>query len=131
MDMGEVTPGWPVQVLFYGPEFVKDQPEVGKRFMVAYVKALRYIDAAYRQATNRDEGFQILIDNTPLKNLALWRRMWPSYSETNGGVNTRAIEVDQDFYVRQGFQREKLDARSIVDPSFAEYAVQVLGRNAD
>jgi NitT/TauT family transport system substrate-binding protein len=131
MDMGQATPGWPVQVLFYGPEFLKDQSDVGKRFMVAYVKALRYIDAAYRQGTNRDEVFQILIDNTPLKDMALWQRMSPTYSETNGAVNTRAIEIDQDFYVRQGLQREMIDLRTIVDPSFAQYAVQVLGRSAD
>jgi ABC-type nitrate/sulfonate/bicarbonate transport system substrate-binding protein len=131
MDMGEGTPGWPVQVLFYGPEFLKDQTDVGKRFMVAYVKALRYIEAAYRQGANRDEVFQILIDNTQLKDMALWQRMSPTYSETNGAVNTRAIEADQDFYVRQGLQRERIDVRTIVDPSFAQYAVQVLGRSAE
>jgi ABC-type nitrate/sulfonate/bicarbonate transport system substrate-binding protein len=127
-DMGRGFPGYPVQYLFYGPEFVREQPDTARRFMVAYMKALRYLEDAFHRGINREEAVQYFIKHTPVKDAPLYDRMGPSYNETNGNVNVRAIEADQDFYVRQGFQRSKIDVRSIVDTSFAEFAVQVLGR---
>lgn len=131
VDFGQAFPGWPVQVLFYSPEFGKGKPDVGRRFLVAYMKALRYMEDATRKGTNRDEVIQLYVKNTPVKDAALWQRMAQSYSETNGRVNTQALEIDQEFYVRQGFQRAKVEVGTIVDPSFAQYAIQVLGRYAD
>jgi hypothetical protein len=54
--------------------------------------------------------------------------MAQSNSELNGNVNVASIERDQDFYVRMGYQQQKADVQSFVDPSFGQYAVSVLGR---
>jgi NitT/TauT family transport system substrate-binding protein len=131
IDMGQPLPGHPVQVLFYGPDFIRDQPDVGRRFALAYMQAQRYLEDALRKDINRDEVIQMFVKHTQVKDAALHARLRPSYSEPNGGVNTQAIEFDQDFYVRHGLQRAPIAVGTIVDPSYSEYAVQRLGRYQD
>ncbi|HLH22425.1 MAG TPA: ABC transporter substrate-binding protein [Chloroflexota bacterium] len=126
-DVGQAMPGRPAQQLFYGPEFIQTQPDVGKRFIVGYLKALRYLEDAFTKGINREEAIQLFIDNTPLKDRALYDQMGFSYSETNGNVNLQALDKDQDFYLQQGMQKEKIAPELLVDPTFAQYAVQVLG----
>src|SRR5262249_51364973 len=47
VDIGAAQPGHTAQNLFYSPEFIQTQPEVGRRFMIAYIKALRYLEDAF------------------------------------------------------------------------------------
>ena len=95
--------------------------------MVGYMKALRYMEEAFTKGVNREEAIQIFINNTPLKERALYDKMGFSYSETNGSVNVDALDRDQDFYLQQGVQKEKLPPERLIDPTFAQYALGVLG----
>jgi NitT/TauT family transport system substrate-binding protein len=127
-DMGRGFPDYPVQYLFYGPELANQKVEVGQRFMVAYMKSLRWIEDAFRKNINRDRAVELFIKYTPQKDAKLYDAMGLSYNEPNGNTNTAAIETDQDFYVRQGLQKEKIDVTRLVDSKFSQYAVGVLGR---
>ncbi len=128
VDIGVAMPGHTAQNLFYSPELVQTQPDVGRRFIVAYIKALRYLEDAFEKGINREEAIDIFIKHTTLKDRALYDRMAQSNSELNGNVNVANIERDQDFYMRMGYQQQKADVQSFVDTSFGEYAVSVLGR---
>jgi NitT/TauT family transport system substrate-binding protein len=127
-DIGVAMPGHTAQNLFYSPEFIQTQPEVGRRFMIAYIKALRFLEDAFEKGINREEAINIFIKYTTLKDRALYDRMAQSNSELNGNVNVAGIERDQDFYMRMGYQQQKADVQSFVDTSFGQYAVGVLGR---
>jgi len=116
------------QQLFYAADFAQQQPDVARRFMVAHVQALRYVEDALFKGINRDEVIQIYVKNTTITDPALYDRMLHVYNEVDGNVNVEALDRDQDFNVRQGQQREKIDIRALVDPSFSDYAVQRLGR---
>jgi hypothetical protein len=70
---------------------------------------------------------QLYVANTPVKDPALYERMGHNYSETDGNIAVEALEMDQEFYLQHGQQRERLNVRELVDRRFAEYAVQVLG----
>jgi NitT/TauT family transport system substrate-binding protein len=126
-DVGIASPGHVGTSLFYGPDFIRAQPEVGRRFLVAYTKALRFLEDAMVKGINREEAVSYYIKYTPVKDPALYDRMGNSYNETNARVSTAAMESDQDFYVRLGVQKEKIDPRTIVDTSFSEYVLSVLG----
>ena len=130
-EVATALQNYTVQWLFYGGDFIKNQPDVGKRFLVAYTKALRYMEDAWRKGVNRSDVVQMFIKNTPVKDARLYDRMGVSYSETNGRVNVRALETDEDFFFRQGLLKQKVELSSLVDTSFGEYAVQVLGRYPD
>src|SRR5262249_22294673 len=128
VDIGAAQPGHTAQNLFYSPEFIQTQPEVGRRFMIAYIKALRYLEDAFYKGINREEAIDIFIKHTTLKDRALYDRMAQANSEVNGNINVAGIERDQEFYIRKGYQRERADVQSFTDTSFAQYAVGVLGR---
>jgi NitT/TauT family transport system substrate-binding protein len=121
-------PNYPVSMVFYAADFVQNQPEAARRLMVAYTKALRYLEDAATKRQNWDEFVQLMVANSAVKDAPLYDRMAASYSETDGKVAVEALEVDQDFFVQAGMQREKVNLRNFVDDRFGEYAVEVLGR---
>ena len=47
--------------------------------------------------------------------------------DPDGRVNTASLKDDQDYYLAAGLQERPVDFDRIVDPSFAEAAVQMLG----
>src|SRR5205823_9074038 len=108
--------------------FIQSQPEAVRRFLVAYTKALRYLEDATTRRQNWNDVVQLMVANTAVKDPALYDRMADSYSETDVNIGVDALEVDQDFYVQAGMQRENVNMREFVDPRFGEYVLSVLGR---
>ena len=63
-----------------------------------------------------------------IKDPALYTRMSMHGVDPNGVVDQQIINDVQDYYLRAGTQREKIDASRIVDRSYVEYALERLGR---
>jgi NitT/TauT family transport system substrate-binding protein len=126
-DIGVAMPGHTAQNLFYSPDFIKDQPEAGRRFMIAYMKALRYLEDAYEKGINREEAINIFIKHTTLKDRALYDRMVMPYMNPDGAFNTLAYDQVQEYFIRHGVVPQAVDLSQMVDNSFAEYAAQQLG----
>jgi len=126
-DMGQAMPDYPVSMVFYAADFAQNQPDAARRLMVGYTKALRYLEDAATKRQNWDEFVQLMVASSAVKDAALYDRMAATYSETDGKVAVEALEVDQDFFVQAGMQREKVNLRNFVDQRFGEYAVEVLG----
>jgi NitT/TauT family transport system substrate-binding protein len=127
LDMGYAMPQYPVSMLFYAADFIQSQPEAGRRFLVAYLRSLRYLEDATLKRKNWDEVVQLFIANTPVKDAALYERMGNAYGETDGNIGVEALEADQEFYLQHGMQRDRLNMHDLVDKRFAEYALQALG----
>ncbi len=51
----------------------------------------------------------------------------PNFVDPNGEVNEESLQKDYDFFEAQGFLEDFVDIDEIVDPSFAEAAVEELG----
>ncbi|HLI28567.1 MAG TPA: ABC transporter substrate-binding protein [Chloroflexota bacterium] len=118
-----------IAVLMYGRNFAESRIEVGRRFMVAYLKAVRDYNDAFRKgdAAKRREVVDILIRNTPLKDAALYDKMGMPGLDPNGRVSVQALKADQEYYLRSGKQQQPIDYDQVVDMSFADWAVQQLG----
>ncbi len=126
-DMGQAMPDYPVSMLFYAADFIQQQPEAARRFMVAYMQALRFLEDAATKRQNWAEVVQLFIANTPVKDASVYERMADSYNEPNGSIGVEALGADQEFYLQHGMQRERLNVRELVDTRFADYARQALG----
>ncbi|MBV9121523.1 MAG: ABC transporter substrate-binding protein, partial [Chloroflexi bacterium] len=127
-DTGAALPDYPVEQLFYGPDFIKNQPDVGKRFITAYLHAVRDLQDAFTKGTNLDDIVQVMIKNTVIKDPNIWKGIAATTRwNPDGTVNTTYVSSDQDYYVAQGYQKQKLTPDQVVDNSFSEYAVQQLG----
>jgi len=121
----ELYPGHQLAFVMYSPRI---PPEIGQRFMLAYLQGVRdYMDAFFRNQ-GRPEVVQVLIDNTPVKEAALYEQMAYAYIDPNGGVNEASMAFDIDWWVRQRLLDGPVDLGSVIDRRYAAHAIEVLGR---
>ena len=114
-------------MIAYSPQFAA-QRDPANRFMLAYLKGMRdYIDA-FSSGVGQDEIIDILINHTSVKDRAVYATMKPAGFEPNGRVNVDYLISEQELYLREGMMTEAVDIPSLVDNSYADYAVERLGR---
>lgn len=124
----EIYPNHVISVLMYSAKFIKERPEVAKRFAVAYVKGLRdYYDAFFKNK-NKKEIVAILTEMTSVKDAALYDKMGPQYVNPDGYVNVQSVADDIKWFAQTKQIDKEVDVSKAVDNSFVEYAVQKLGK---
>ena len=132
MPTQAIFPDYQVSMLQYGDKFVKERPDVAKRFMRAFLRAARdYNDAIengrWRIDGKADEVIAIFSKraNQPQD---LIRRITPQASDPDGKLAIESIAKDLSFFQEQGdVTNKKLTVRDVVDMSFAEAASRELG----
>ena len=124
-----MLPGHVIAVVMYSPKFVAEQPEVGQRFLVAYLRALRdYNDAFFNSdPAAREAALDAFIKYTPLKDRAIYDRIVFVGLDPNGRVPLSSLEKDQEYFVSSGQQPQRINLGEVVDMSYSEAAVRVLG----
>jgi NitT/TauT family transport system substrate-binding protein len=127
----EPYPGQQISVLLYGGDFIKKQPDVARKFMIAYLKGARdYNDAlksGHLAGPNADEVVSILAQFTHVKDPVLIRKMTASGCNPNGWVNRASLNKDLQFFQEAGFLEGTVTVDQAVDDSFVDGAVKVLG----
>lgn len=120
-----------VAVLLYSGEFIKSRPEVAKKFMVAYLKGARFYNDALKDGhfagPTAAELIGILTTETSVKDPELIKKMTPNAIDPNGKINDASLKKDYAFYKEQGYLEGNVTAEQVVDKSFIENAVKVLG----
>ncbi|MBI4322030.1 MAG: ABC transporter substrate-binding protein [Chloroflexi bacterium] len=126
----EINPNHQQATLMFSAQFAKDRTEVAKRFTAAYVKGVRdYNDAFVKKNKKlRDEIIPLLIQNTNIKERELYDKMVYPGLNPDGYVNSESLSRDLEWLLANGFMRERVDLKQIIDNQFADYAVQVLGK---
>jgi NitT/TauT family transport system substrate-binding protein len=124
-----VEPRQQVAVLLYGPKFVEQNPDVARRFMLAYLKAARLYNDAFdkKDAAKRKDVIDVLMRKTTAKDAALYDKMVMPGIDPNGKVNIASLAEEQDYFVKKGSQKTKLDLSKVVDTQFADWAARKLG----
>lgn len=124
-------PNQQVAVLLYSGEFARKRRDVAQRFMVAYVKAARYFNGALANGRfagpNAEALIRIMIENTRVKDPALYQKMVPNGIDPDGRLNLDSMRKDLEFYGKQGYLEKPVQLDSAVDLSFVESALKVLG----
>jgi ABC-type nitrate/sulfonate/bicarbonate transport system substrate-binding protein len=123
----EFAPGAQGGLVAYAPHFVQGQPQAARRFMVAYVKAVRAFLDAFAMGTDKEAIVDILIKHTPVKDRQVYYTMMPSSFEPNGRVNVDYLRAEQALYAREGLLTDPVDVDTLVDHQYVEYAVARLG----
>lgn len=123
----QLYPNQQVAAIYYSPSFAQNI-EAGRRFMIGYLRAVRDYNDAFTKGINRAEIVQILTQYTPVKDAALYDKLVPAGLDPNGRVNVAGIRDDVALWTRIGCaQGEVADVNQVVDQSFVDYAVRVLG----
>jgi NitT/TauT family transport system substrate-binding protein len=124
----ETYPNYQIAMLLYAPHFAAPaQRSAAERFMVGYLRGVRDYNDAFVKQQGRDAVIDILIKHTPVKNRAQYDAIVPAGLRPDGRVNVETIKADQDWYFAAGQQSEKVDVDAIVDHSYVDNAVRVLG----
>jgi ABC-type nitrate/sulfonate/bicarbonate transport system substrate-binding protein len=114
-------------VMAYSPAFASQRPEVGKRFMVAYLRGVRDFLDAFDQGKDTDQVVGILTANTTLKDPALWKNV-PQWFDANGAILIDALKTNQQWYVDHGLVQTPVNLDAAWDGSYTDYALSVIGK---
>ena len=123
-------PGDQVGVIFYSEKLIKERSEVAKRFMKAYLRAVRaFVDVTSRgkiEGPGADEVLRIVTKNFNI-DPEVARAISPQAVDPNGSVNMDSIRKDWTFFREHGLISGTAPLETIVDNSFAEAAARELG----
>jgi len=120
MPVQQVIPNLQLGVIVYGPSLLDENPEAGRRFMVAYLKAVRQ----YNQGKT-DRNLEIIAKHTGLDQELLRQACWMPIRE-DGQLHLQSVLDFQAWALEKGYLDSTLTEDQLWDPSFAEYANQVL-----
>lgn len=127
----KLYPSQQVAVLLYGGDFIKNKPQVAKKFMVAYLKGARFYNDALKDGKfagrNADEVIAILAQDSNVKDPALYRRMTPNGIDPDGKMNLVSLKKDFQFYKDQGYLEGAVTVEQVVDSSFVDMALKEIG----
>ncbi|MDB5962804.1 MAG: transporter substrate-binding protein [Massilia sp.] len=118
-------------VVLYGGDFITKRPEVAKKFMVAYIKAVRVYNDALKggrfAGPAAKEVIDIMVQDSNLKNRDIYTQVVPNGLNPDGKVNMDSLKKDFQFFQEQGFLKGNSSPATLVDNSFADAALKVLG----
>ena len=121
MSGAQVLPDFQWAFILYGPNLLDENPDAGKRFMVAYLKAVRQ----YNQGKT-ERNLEILAKHTGLDRELLTQACWPNI-RGDGRINVQSVLDYQAWAVEKEYLDSPVTEEQFWDPSFVEYANEVLG----
>jgi ABC-type nitrate/sulfonate/bicarbonate transport system substrate-binding protein len=122
----EIYPSQQYAALIYGPG-ITERPDVATRFMVAYLKGVRFYNDALNGKASRSELIGILTKDTSVKDAALYDKMVLPGLNPNGTLNIDGMREDMNWFLAEGRMRELVDIKKVVDTRYIEAAVSKLG----
>ncbi len=132
MGNDQIYPNQQLTVLMYSGAFIANRRDVAQKFMVAYLKGVRFYNDALvgghlRGRTSADV-VAILTEVMGSKDPTIYRQMTASAVNPDGKVNLASLTEDLAFFRETGVVTDPtVSAAEAVDSSFAEAAVKTLG----
>ena len=116
----QYVPGLASSIIVAGPKII-DNPDVGKRFAIAYLKAVRQ----YMQGKTV-RNVELAVELTKLSPELVSKMCW-SNSSQNGILNVQSLLDYEQWLIKRGLLDKQLDPSVFYDSSFKDYAVKELG----
>jgi NitT/TauT family transport system substrate-binding protein len=127
MPLDEILPDFQTSVIYYNTQWARQHRDEARRWMVAYVRALRYYNEALRSRGVRDEVISIMTAHTPITDRAVWEKMiWPGLNP-DGRVAARTVLDFERWLLQERQISQFLPPARFIDSSYVEYAATVLG----
>jgi NitT/TauT family transport system substrate-binding protein len=113
--------------IIYSPTMINERQEVGRRFLVAYLRGVRDYDDAFNHGKDQDAIVAILTKHTNIKDPAVFQKMVVPAIDPNGRMIVQTVKDLQQWFVDNGFVQTPVSLDEYFDTSYADYAVSVLG----
>ena len=131
MGDDRIYPNHQLAVVLYSAAFIKDNPDAGKRFMRAYLRAARYYNDALKggkiAGPAADDVVAILTEYTNIKDPKVYRTITPQGTNPDGHLNVDSLKADLAFFKAEGQVKGQVTVDQVVDTSFVEAALKELG----
>jgi ABC-type nitrate/sulfonate/bicarbonate transport system substrate-binding protein len=128
IGMDQVHPYQELAPIGYGESFYRERPEAARRFMIGYIRGMRDFVNAFDYGIDRPAIIEIMTKHTSIKDPTVWETMVPAGLNPDGYVYVESGIYDQDWYLAKRTLQQRVDIPSIVDNSYVDYALRVLGR---
>jgi NitT/TauT family transport system substrate-binding protein len=131
MNTEKFYPGDQIGLQFFSEEFASNRRPVAVRFMTALLRGYRDYMATIKDGHIAGPGAEPVIEMIVRRykiSEALARAMYSQHVDRDGRVNRASIRRDWEFYRDQGMIKGNIPPEKVVDMSFAEDAVKVLGK---
>jgi NitT/TauT family transport system substrate-binding protein len=127
MTLDQLLPDFQVALIYFNTSWARAHSEDARRWMIAYVKALRYYNAALHSPQIRDDVITILAAHTPIKERAVYDKMvWPGFNP-DGAVTWRGLLDYERWLLNEHQITEFVAPARFLDQSYVENAVKTLG----
>lgn len=114
--------------VMFSQSFMRDRPEIAKRFMVAYLQGLRYYNDYLRRKAPAQEVFDIMKKYTSIDDPKLFALIQSPGLNPDGYLDLKSLKYDLHWYHQKGYLERALPLTDIVDHRFVDAALQVLGK---
>jgi NitT/TauT family transport system substrate-binding protein len=118
MPAARIAPEFQFAVVAYGKKLLHDDPDAGRRFMHAYLKAVRKYNEG-KTARN----LEILAQYTKLDKELLTAACWMAM-RSDGWVNTQSLLEFQSWAAKKGLLDYSATENQLWDPRFIQYVKQ-------
>jgi NitT/TauT family transport system substrate-binding protein len=116
----EVLPDFQVSWLVFGPTLLDERPEIGERFMVAYLKAMRQYELG-----KTPRNVDILARGTDLSEEVLRGTCWPAL-RPEARASTEGSTALQEWLVSRELIDRVIPESELVESRFVDHAAKVL-----
>ncbi len=128
----EFYPAAEVSLLLYGDKFIKERPDVARRFMKAFLRGARDFSDVVDKGRWKSDGSADAVIKIFAKAVdmpeAIIRNMTPQYPDPDGKLNVASLALDLAFFKSRGeVTAMEVTADAVVDASFAAAAAKELG----
>jgi NitT/TauT family transport system substrate-binding protein len=124
-------PNQQIAVLLYGDLFIKNRNDIAAKFMVAYLEGVRFYNGALKDGhfagPNAAELIDILVEYTKVKDRDLYAAMTPNGCNPDGHIDMPSMQKDYAFYKEHGYLEGTTTVDALVDHSFVDRALKILG----
>jgi NitT/TauT family transport system substrate-binding protein len=117
-----VIPGSGYTMMWYGPSILEENPEVGNRFMVAYLKGVRQFNEG-----KTDRNVEILAKYAELEEDLVRDSCWVTING-DGQINIDSVFNFQEWALGNELLDHIIPAEQFWDSSFIDYALEELGK---
>lgn len=126
-----IYPNHQLAVVIYGGAFIKANADTARKFMRAYIRAVRDYNDALQDGklagAKAEEIIAILTEYTNIKDANVYRSIVAHGTNPDGRVNMASLEKDFQFFKELGLIESSLSYEQAVDNSFVDAAVKELG----
>lgn len=108
--------------MYFGPTIYDGRTDVGKRFMVAYLKGVRQYNEG-----KTDRNVELMAQLTKLDPAEVKKTCWQSF-RNDGSLDIQSIVNFEEWAVSMGYLDKVVQGADFFDPQFVDYANQILSK---